>query len=106
MRISAHFLVVFILTNAIAPALAPAQKQLALSPRMLSAKSVYFDDRTGVAAVGDKKALGQLKKWGRFQIVQDRKQAQLIILLSASPYKGGVHHHVRRPDWHHRRERK
>lgn len=39
-------------------------------------------------AVGNK-ALGQLKKWGRFRIVQDRKQADLIFLLSADPYKGG-----------------
>src|SRR4029077_11386493 len=30
-----------------------------------------------------------LKKWGRFQIVQDRKQADLTIVLSADPYKGG-----------------
>ncbi|PYX40957.1 MAG: hypothetical protein DMG81_04890 [Acidobacteria bacterium] len=31
----------------------------------------------------------QLKKWGRFRVVSDRKQADLIMLLSASPYKGG-----------------
>ena len=88
MRTSAHLLVVFILANLIAPTSAQGQKQLAPSPRILSARSVYFDNRTGVDAVGDK-ALVQLKKWGRFQIVQDRKQADLIILLSADPYKGG-----------------
>ena len=34
-------------------------------------------------------ALGQLKKWGRFRIVRERKQADLILLLSADAYKGG-----------------
>jgi hypothetical protein len=34
-------------------------------------------------------ALAQLKKWGRFQIVQDKKSADLILLLTADPYHGG-----------------
>ncbi len=88
MRLDARLLVLFILSNLIAPVPIQAQKQSALSQRILSAKSVYFEDRTGVAAVADK-ALGQLKKWGQFQIVPDRKQADLILLLSADPYKGG-----------------
>jgi hypothetical protein len=33
--------------------------------------------------------LNELKKWGKFQVVPDRKQADLIILLSADPYKNG-----------------
>ena len=56
--------------------------------RILSAKSVYFEDQIGDAAVRDE-ALQQLKKWGRFQIVKDRKEADLIFLLSADPRKGG-----------------
>jgi hypothetical protein len=87
MRISEHFVIVvltsFLLAN---PAL--AQKQLAHSPRILSAKSVYLNNRTGSDAVGTN-ALGQLKKWGKFRIVADPKQADLIFLLSADPYKGG-----------------
>jgi hypothetical protein len=70
------------------PLAVQAQKQLAQSPGILSAKSVYFDDRTSLDTVGGK-AVGQLKKWGRFQIVQDRKQADLVFLLSADPYMGG-----------------
>ena len=88
MRISAHLFAVLSLASLMVPGFAQAQKQLAQSPRIQLAKSVYFDDRTGVDAVGNK-ALGQLKKWGRFRIVQDRKQADLIFLLSADPYKGG-----------------
>jgi hypothetical protein len=54
----------------------------------LSAKTVYFDNQTGVEAVGTA-ALAQLRKWGRFQIVPDKQTADLILLLSADPYNGG-----------------
>jgi hypothetical protein len=64
------------------------KKQHGLPLKILSAKSVYFDDQSGAHTVGDK-ALNQLKKWGRFKIVKDPKQADLIILLAADPYKGG-----------------
>jgi hypothetical protein len=59
-----------------------------ISRRIHAAKTVFFDDQTAVPAVG-KDALAQLKKWGRFQIVSDKSQADLILLLSASPPKGG-----------------
>jgi hypothetical protein len=67
---------------------ARAQKQLAHSPSILNAKSVYFLDTTGSDPVGAA-ALAQLKKWGKFQIVSDRTRADLILLLSADPYRGG-----------------
>ena len=89
MRISEHsFLFVFVLTGLLAATAAVAQKQLAQSPRILSAKTVCFSNKTGSDAVG-KNALAQLKKWGKFQLVADPKQADLIFLLSADPYKGG-----------------
>jgi hypothetical protein len=88
MRFFSHLLFLAALASSIAPIAAQPQKQLARSPKIQSAKSVYFKDKTGVDAVGNE-ALAQLKKWGRFQIVQDRKQADLIIMLSADPYKGG-----------------
>jgi hypothetical protein len=88
MRVSEHFFVIFVLTSLLVATPALAQKQLAQSPRILSAKSVYFQNQTGSDAVG-KNALAQLKKWGKFQLVSDRKQADLIFLLSADPYKGG-----------------
>ena len=88
MQLSPLRLAAFGLASLIVPLAVQAQKQLAQSPRILSAKSVYFEDRTGLDAVGNA-ALGQLKKWGRFRIVQDRKEADLIFLLSADPYKEG-----------------
>jgi hypothetical protein len=88
MRISEAVSLMFILTSFLALAPARGQKQMAQSPRILSAKTAYFDNQTGSDAVG-KNALAQLRKWGKFQLVTDRKQADLIFLLSADPYKGG-----------------
>src|SRR5436309_13166670 len=88
MRFFSHLPLLAALASTIAPIAAQPKKQLARSPRIQSAKSVYLEDKTGVDAVGNT-ASAQLKKWGRFQIVQDRKQADLIFMLSADPYKGG-----------------
>src|SRR5271155_4174746 len=89
MRITPALLVLLATLAAFAlPASAQSGKHSQLSPKILSAKSVYFDDRTGAPAAA-KKAAEQLKKWGRYQIVSDRKQADLILLFSADPYKGG-----------------
>jgi hypothetical protein len=86
MRASKHSLIfyftIFLTANA-----ATAQK-LALSTRILSAKTVYFNDKTGSDAVG-RNALAQLRKWGRFAVVPDQKEADLIFLFSADPYRGG-----------------
>ena len=87
MRISEFGSLILVFTGLLLVAPVIAQKQLARSPRILSAKTVYFNNQTGSDAVG-KNAVAQLKKWGRFQLVSDRKQADLIFLLSADPYKG------------------
>jgi hypothetical protein len=52
-----------------------------------SAKTIYFENKTGSDTVGTN-ALAELKKWGKFRIVQDQKQADLILLLSLDPYQG------------------
>jgi hypothetical protein len=88
MRISEYPFVAGVLMGLLVATPAAAQKQLAQSPRILSAKSVYFNNQTGSDAVG-KNAVAQLRKWGKFQLVADPKKADLIFLLSADPYKGG-----------------
>jgi len=88
MRISSHCLLSLFFASFLAANAALAQKQLAQSPRILSAKSVYFNNQTGSDKIG-KKALAQLRKWGKFQIVSDRKKADLMFLLSADPFRGG-----------------
>jgi hypothetical protein len=88
MRNFAFLVAVLIFACLFTPLSVQSQKQLAKSPKILSAKTVYFDNQTGADAVGAA-TLAQLKKWGRFQIVQDKKLADLVFLLSADPYNGG-----------------
>ena len=88
MRSSAFLVVALLFACLTFPLSVDSQKQMAKSPKILSAKTVYFDNQTGADAVGAA-ALAQLKKWGRFQIIQDRKSADLVLLLSADPYNGG-----------------
>ena len=68
--------------------LALAQQEIANPQTIALAKTVYFEDKSGSAAVG-KKALAELRNWGRFQIVGDPKEADLIILLTTDPEQGG-----------------
>ena len=58
---------------------------------ILSAKSVYFKNQTGSDAVG-KNAVAQLQKWGKFQLVDDPKQADLIFFLFRRPLQRRQHH--------------
>jgi hypothetical protein len=92
MRYSASALLFLIIPTAVAPQThtppaktSPSQQKI--SPTILAAKSVFFGDQTGAPAVG-KDALAQLKKWGRFQLVADKSQSDLILMLSASPPRG------------------
>ena len=90
MRISLRPFVVFTLSGLICASSISlaAQKECARSPRILSAKTVYFDNQTGSDAIGNS-ALARLKKWGKFQVVPDRNDADLVFPLSADPYRGG-----------------
>ena len=80
------FLFIGVTTFAISSA--AKDRHLPLPPQITTAKTVYIDNQSGIAKLGDR-AYQQLQKWGRFQVVQDRKQADLIFLLSAREYNGG-----------------
>ena len=67
---------------------AKEKQHLSLPATVLAAKTVFIDNQTGMAKLGDR-AYEELKKWGRFQIVADRKQADLIFLLTAQEHDGG-----------------
>lgn len=88
MKYIVRVLAVQILLMCAFTAFAGGKKHLPLPPQVLTARSVYIDNQSGLAALGDK-AYQELMKWGRFQIVQDRKAADLIFLLSAHEYEGG-----------------
>jgi hypothetical protein len=64
------------------------KKPQRLSPKISSAKSVYFDNQLVVRAVGEK-ALAPGRKGGRFRILKAQKQADWMLRLSASPPHGG-----------------
>jgi len=65
-----------------------AQEEIANPHALLSAKTVFFNDQSGKISVGQK-SLAELHRWGRFQVVQDRKDADLILVLSADSGRGG-----------------
>lgn len=67
---------------------AKEKHHLPLSPTITSAKTIYIDNQSGLAKLGDR-AYEQLTKWGRWQVVPDRQNADLILLLSAHEYNGG-----------------
>jgi hypothetical protein len=60
----------------------------ALATRLFTAKSVYFDNQTGFTAVGDD-AVRELQKWGRFQMVKRRDDADLVFVLTSEVYYDG-----------------
>jgi hypothetical protein len=57
-------------------------KHLPLPPQLISAKSVYIDNQSGAPKPGDQ-AYQELSAWGRFQVVQDKSQVDLIFRLTA-----------------------
>lgn len=70
-------------------ATAKSPKPRVLAAKLFVAKSVYFDNETGFAAVGAD-ALRELKRWGRFRVVQTRDRADLVFVLSSEEYSEGV----------------
>jgi len=88
MRSIAGVFAACLLALLVAPRAGYGQRKSTIAPEILSAKRVYFDDRSGSDAVGAA-AVNQLRKWGRFQVVKDKEAADLILLLSADPYNGG-----------------
>jgi len=67
---------------------AAAQKR-ALATQLFTSKSVYFDNQTGFTAVGDD-AVRELQKWGRFQVVRRRRDADLILVLTSELFTDDV----------------
>jgi hypothetical protein len=63
-------------------------KHVPLPSKVLTAKTVYLDNRTGYEKFSDR-AYDELQKWGRFRVVSSAKDADLVFLLSASVYHGG-----------------
>ena len=70
-------------------ALAKKTERAPLPAKIIQANSVYVDCvcPRGLAVARDT-ALQQLQSWGRFQISQQRRQTDLVLLFSGNPYLG------------------
>jgi hypothetical protein len=55
-----------------------------LSPEIMSAKRVYIDNRTPDCPECSDHAYNALLKWGRFKVVTDPKDADLIFVLKST----------------------
>jgi len=63
-------------------------KHQPLPPQIIKATTVYIDNQSGVAKLGDR-CYTEIEKWSRFKVVQDPKTADLVFLLSAKEYTRG-----------------
>jgi hypothetical protein len=89
MKVPAYLLATLLILATLAlTASAKEKNHLPLPPQVLTAKTIYIDNQSGEARIGDR-AYDEIKKWGRFQVVTDRKQADLIFLLTAREHTGG-----------------
>ena len=61
-----------------------AKDKLAPLPAsVIAAKTVYIDNQTGHAEIADR-AYDALSKWGRFKILKDAKDADLVLRFTAN----------------------
>ena len=84
-KVQAILLAAFLLTLPAASLLGKEKNHVPLPAQVITAKTVYIDNQSEEAAVGDK-AREELRKWGRFQLVSDRAEADLIFVFSTSAY--------------------
>lgn len=68
---------------ALCPSLLAHTKHAPLPNEILRAKTICLANQTGFASLGDK-AFDELTKWGRFKIVQNPEDADLVLVLSAT----------------------
>ena len=87
-RIVDVFAATLLVAFAVCPALLGHTKHAPLPEQILQAKTVYIDNQSGLATLGDR-AYDEMSKWGRFKIVASAKDADLVLLISAHAYLSG-----------------
>lgn len=88
MRTSRFLTVIWLLAVLACPVASSKTKHAPLPEQILKARTVFIDNQSGLAALGDK-AYDELSKWGRFKIVTSAKDADLVLLISAQAYVTG-----------------
>ena len=66
----------------VVPPIYAADKYPPLPASVLAAKTVFIDNQTGFSQITDK-AYEALTKWGRYKIVKDKKDADLVLQFTA-----------------------
>jgi hypothetical protein len=61
---------------------------LPLPQQIMAAKTVYIDNQSGYAIIGDQ-AYEAIKKWDRYEVVNSRDKADLVLLFSSKQFSGG-----------------
>lgn len=77
-------IVIFLLLSAVAVAADHAP----LPKKLFEAKTIYIDNQSGYAEIGDK-CYQELKKWGRFTIIEDSEKADMVFWLGSSEKQSG-----------------
>jgi len=70
-KVQAILLAAFLITLSTASLFGKEKNHVPLPAQVITAKTVYIDNQSEEADVGEK-ARDELRKWGRFQIVSDR----------------------------------
>jgi hypothetical protein len=79
-----------VLTLCVAGSLATAKTSHAPLPSaLMEAKTVYIDNQSGTASFTDR-CYDELSKWGRFKIVADPKQADIVFRISSFTRTAGA----------------
>jgi hypothetical protein len=84
-KVQAILLAAFLLTLSTASLLGKEKSHVPLPAQVITAKTVYIDNQSEEAGVGET-ARDELRKWGRFKLVSDRAEADLIFVFSTSAY--------------------
>jgi hypothetical protein len=85
-----QFLVILLCASPFAAAKSPTKPaRPLLPPRIMQADTVFIDCTCPRAlAVARQRALQQLQAWGRFRLVENLRQADLVFLFSGNKYLG------------------
>jgi hypothetical protein len=70
-----------VVAMSVVPSSLAKKEQAPLSTTVLAAKTAYIENH-GSAKLKDR-SYDELKKWGRWQIVEDRTKADIVIVLSS-----------------------
>ena len=84
-----RFVVVFALAQLLPSAAAQKEVRASLPAEVMQAQSalIVCECPRGLA-VAERRALQELQRWGRFRIVERRKEADLVFLFSGNEYLG------------------